>query len=296
MKTKRFIALTALAVLAVSCGKDTVDDGRLHLFAEQMTQSSAAKVLFDPAHIDDAEWVAGEQIDINGSAYAIAGSAAAGYSVDGSAITGSTLYAIYPATVKDALGNDIVVTNGGNGGCAIDIRCLAVNVKAGGKHDVYFPMAARYTADSSGLMFRHLTGGLKLTLSSSTAHTVTRLVVTATQEGGSPAIYKDLKPSWASTQLPGVPGGEVGEENGDVNAQFISDMTFKMYTNGSAGVNIPASGSVTFCIPMLAKSLKSLTVTGYNGDTQVFQKTKTLANATNIERNKMYNIPAININ
>ena len=163
-------------------------------------------------------------------------------------------------------------------------------------------MAASATSGSTELRFDHLTGGLKLKLTNTTSTTVTRIVVTATQNDGSPAIYKDVKPSWASAQLPGLPSGEVGENDGDVSALFISDMTLIMNSQDgegiiTSGVTVPTGANgITFCIPMLAKELKTLTITGYNGDTQIFQKSKTLDAATNIIQNNMYNIPTIPIN
>ena len=55
-------------------------------------------------------------------------------------------------------------------------------------------------------------------------------------------------------------------------------------------------GTITFCIPMLAKNLKYLQITGYNGSTQVFQTSKKdIGTARDIERNKMYTLPAISI-
>jgi hypothetical protein len=298
------------AVLATGCAKDSVapesaaTGHRISIFAGTMG-ANGSKILMDPSNVDSACWVANEQIDLNGTPYPIGGNITNGFYLDlGNNDVSGTLYAIYPATVKDNLGNDIAVTNNGTNGCAIDIHSLAVNIHSDGKHDVIFPMAATAAANSTSLHFDHLTGGLKLTLknnSTTAAKVVDRLVVTATQDGGSPAIYKDIKPTWAGSQLPGIPGGEVGEITGDQGAQFISSMTLKMNSQDNGGnvtlsVTIPANGSISFCIPMLANELKNLTITGYNGDTQVFQKTKELPSAISIPRNQMYNIPTININ
>lgn len=302
MKTNKVIAFILLAVLFAGCSKDNdsaapFNAGRIKLFAEQMTNAgNNSKLLMDPIGLT-SQWLIGEQININGSAYSIVQEGSNYYLGGSTATLEAPLYAIYPATIKDALGNDIVVTNGSDGACAIDIHSLAVNFTGDGNHEVIFPMAALYTTDSSGLMFRHLTGGLKFTLSNTAAHAVDRLVITATQDGGSPAIYKDLKPAWAGNQLPGIPGGEVGEETGDQGAQFISTMTLRMNSNGTAGVTIPANGSITFCVPMLALQLKTLTITGYDADDNVVipTRSKTIT-PTNIERNKMYTIPVIEIN
>ena len=245
MKTKRLTVLALLAVLFVGCGKEEAINGRIRLFAEQMTNAgSGSKLLMNPSDLS-AKWLNGESINVNGNAYTIVKENDEYYLGGSTATLSAPLYAIYPATTK-ADGNDIVVTNNRTAGCAIDIHSLAVNFTGGGKHEVIFPMAAQYTTDSTGLMFRHLTGGMKLTISNGKASAVVvdRLVVTATKEDGKPAIYKDLKPTWANAQLPGVPGGEVGETTGNVNAQFISDMTLMMNTDGNAGVTISASGSL----------------------------------------------------
>lgn len=300
MKTHKIISVAALAaLLAAGCGKEGAD-GRLRLVAEPMTAAPAgAKVLMDPAALDAAEWVAGETIDLCGTPYTIASDGDGGFCVStGSTALPATLYAIYPATVSDALGNDIRVTNGSNGACAIDIHRLAVNFRGDGRHDVVFPMAATAASSDASITFRHLTGGLKLTLTNSTgaAVSVDRLVVGATQNDGSAAIYKDLRPAWATGQLPGIPDGDVGERSDDQGAQFVGDMTLAICTAGSAGVTLAAGQSVTFCIPMLASQLKNITVAGYSGSTQVFSKSKALDAATDIQRNIMYTIPSIEIN
>lgn len=307
MKTNRLIAVTLLAaVLATGCAKDSVapesatTGHRISIFAGGMG-SNGSKILMDPANPNNGCWVADEEIDLGGTPYRIGGDATAGFYLDlGSNNVAGRLYAIYPATVKDTLGNDIVVTNGAGGGvCAIDIRSLAVNIHSDGKHDVVFPMAADTTENSTALRFDHLTGGLKLTLSNSTAHTVTRLVVTAKKADGSPAIYRDIAPSWAGSLLPALPI-EHGQD-GDQSAQFISDMTLMMNSQAGGGtithsVTISAGSSISFCIPMLAQELKVLTITGYNGNTQVFQKSRTLDAAISVNANQMYNIPTIEIN
>jgi hypothetical protein len=50
-------------------------------------------------------------------------------------------------------------------------------------------------------------------------------------------------------------------------------------------------------MPMLAKSVKHLQIIGYDdNDVEFFNKSKTLDNAIDVERNVMYTIPTININ
>lgn len=304
MKTQRFIGFVALAALMAACGGDDTFDNHLRITAEKMVAAGgSSKVIFDPADINASEWIVGEPVNVNGNAFPIALDET-GYYIDGTpGIVLGTLYAIYPASVNDALGNDIAVTNGGGDACAVDIHSLAINLHpADGRHDVYFPMAATVSTSSAsqvGLNFLHLTGGLRLTLQCTSAPaTVTRLVVTATDANNSPAIYKDLKPVWSELLLPGVPGGETGSLSGNQNAEFISDMTLVMSTDGVAGVTIPVGESgLTFCIPILARGLQHLTITGYNADgDQVFLKTKDFDSSYDVERNKMYRVPVININ
>ena len=284
-----------LALLAASCGKSS--DGRIRLFAEHMTQGSGAKVLFNPANLDAAEWVAGETININGNTCTIVGDAENGYSIDGSTVIGNTLYAIYPATINDdGVGNNILVTNGGSTGpCGVDIRVLAVNMHSDGRHDVCFPMAASAPASDAAMTFRHLTGGLKIHLTTNAATEVYRLVISATKADNSPAIYRDIAPSWAGSLMPSIPINHGDGE--DQGIQFYKDILLRMSTDGTPGVTIPAGTTgITFCIPMLAQQLKSITVTGYDlFDDKLFEKTKTLPTAKDIERNKMYTIPTIDV-
>lgn len=309
MNKNRFFALIVLATLAVGCSKDnevefpSLDRHHINLFAESITSGSKVHIPTDNGAIDpsNASWVTGESINLNGEIYSISQNSD-GFYVTVDNPPAGTLYSIYPATMKDAMGNDITVSYNSTTGCAIDIHSLAIDFHASGNvldgtHDVVFPMAAT-AATGNTLYFQHLTGGLKLTLTNSTAHSVDRIVVEATQSNDSPAIYKDLKPSWATSLLPGLPEGEIGGINGDQSVQFISTMTFTMNTNGQAGVTIPTTG-LTFCIPMLAKNMRYIQITGYSGSTQVFQTSKKdiTENETgiNIERNTMYTIPAISI-
>ena len=290
--------MTVLVAALASCGKEemSVNNGCLSIVAERMDGGN--KVLVDPTAPNGASWVAGEQINLNGSPYSI-DSSNGQYFLSGVVPLSVDMYAIYPASLN-TYGNNISVSNNGINGCAVDIHSLAVTLHADGKHDVVFPMAAHADAHGSSLLFKHLTGGLKLTISNTTAHSVTRIVVSAIQSDDSPAIYKNVVPSWAGATLPALPEGEVGTLGFIESALFVSDMNLALNsTNNSgnitSGFTIEAGSSVTFCIPMLAKELKHLTITGYNGDSQVFSKTKTLNNAIDVERNKMYDIPEIAI-
>ena len=67
---------------------------------------------------DKASWVAGERINLNGTAYPIAFDEDAYYLNTGSDDIPSSLLAVYPSDT-DAGGNDVTVTNNGVAGKAI---------------------------------------------------------------------------------------------------------------------------------------------------------------------------------
>lgn len=78
---------------------------------------------------------------------------------------------------------------------------------------------------------------------------------------------------------------------------YASQMYFTLSTEGNPGKAIPHDGSISFCVPVTVSSVKTIQVTGYSPDgVQLFSRTKTLNTAFTIERNKMYTIPAIEIN
>ena len=309
MKISRFIATIALAALVfTACGKD---DTRIRLFAEGMNNHYDAKIWVDPDHnrtSSASSWVAGESIDLNGSRCGITQDGENAYylDIDNSDLPEGTLYSVYPATVNDG-SNDIAVTNLGSTDCAVAIHKLAVNfVERNGNmgQNVYFPMAAMATSGSQKLLFKHLTGGLRLTLSNTSGAPVTvdTIKVGATNCAG-PAIWKNLRPNpsdwdgWNPGALPAMPGGEMGESNDDHSALFVGEMTLVMQTNGQTHVTIPNGESIIFCIPLLADSIRTITIKGYNGNSTLFYKEKNLVEALHhtlaVERNTMYTIPTI---
>ena len=302
MKTNKIILIAAAAaLLAAACSKDNAVAGYIKIFAERMDGGNS-KVLMDPANPSGASWVADEQIDLNGTKCTIKGNNTDGFYLDGVAPLSSTMYAVYPATVN-AGGNHIAVSNNGATACGVNIHSLSVEFVDDNTQKVVFPMAAKAAANSRGLSFRHLTGGIRLTLKNTRTDAdldVARLVVTATTASGEPAIYKDLHPTmdgWNPSLLPGLPTGEVGEINGAQDVRFISDMTLYL-KDGSHDYKTIArnNGTITFCMPLLAREVKCLTIKGYSSTgTELFSKTKTLGTATAIERNHMYNIPVIEI-
>lgn len=305
MKTNKIITIAAVAaLLAASCGKDadlsSPADGQLRLFAEPMNGNNA-KVLVDPAHVNNASWVADEQLNLNGSLCTIKGNDDDGYYLQDIAPLAEDMYAIYPASLNSG-GNHFAVTNDGAVACAVNIHSLCVEFVDGNIHKVCFPMAAKASPNSSSLQFRHLTGGIRLTIKNNKVEDdldVARLVVTATTSDSKPAIYKDLQPTedgWTPSLPPAVPTGEVGIE-GNQDAQFIADMTLYLKDGSHNYKTISAEGGeITFCMPLLAREVRYLTIKGYSSiGTELFSKTKELDAATPILRNHMYNIPTIEI-
>lgn len=306
MKTNKVIMIaTAVAMLATGCSKDNDDSpasGCIKLFAECMDGGSS-KVLMDPNSVNGASWVADEQIDLNGTRCTIEGNSTDGFYLEGMEPLAVDMYAVYPAAIN-AGDNHIAVSNNGATACGVNIHSLSVEFVDDNTQKVVFPMAAKSAANSRGLKFRHLTGGIRLTLKNTKADTdldVARLVVTATTASHEPAIYKDLRPTedgWNPSLLPAIPSGEVGSINGAQDVRFISDMTLFLKDGSHDHKTIARdNGTITFCMPLLAREVKYLTIKGYSsaGD-ELFTKTKNLETATPIERNKIYTLPTINLN
>ncbi len=289
-----------MALMVTGCGKD--NNGRIRLLAEHMTTAnSGAKILMDPADIDAAEWVAGEQINLNGTAYSIADDGDGGFCVNtGDAELPATLRALYPASVADARGNDIECRHHAGNVDSVLLHSLAINFRTGG-HDVYFPMAAKASSGDGSMTFRHLTGGLKLTLHNNSGSAVTlssvKVVLTSASEV-TPLEYSadgaTVHTAWAAYGLT-LPTGEIGEITGDVDISHTSEMNFYLYTGGSAGATIDADGDLSFCVPVTVSSLTKIAVVGYNASqAQCFLQSKDLSSKA-INRNIMYAIPAIDI-
>lgn len=298
MKTNRIIMTAAvLGLLAAGCGRE--NGGRINIFAENMHAAGDSKLLMDPANIDVASFLSGEKLNLNGHEYTISGNETDGYSVNiGSDEMGSTLYAVYPATTSTN-GNSIVTTNSSADNGEVVIKNLTLRFN-GGKHEVYFPMATPTVASSSSTMvFEHLTGGLKLTLSntSSTACTVaTAKIVTQTDEAASTIASRNGVTARWDVQGPTVPSGEVGGIIGDQDMKYACEMHFNLKTYANDFVTIAAGESLTFFVPMTMSSVRKLTVAGFDANgAPVFTKSKDLGSAKSIEANKMYTIPTIEI-
>ncbi len=287
MKTHKIIATAALmAVVATACTKDTLS---IRLFSEPMT--GGAKVLVDPTAVNDAQWVTGEQINLNGTARTITQHDGHFY-LDLDAPIDGALTAVYPASI-DANGDSVTYS-----ASTVTINNLNIDFVAGG-HRIIFPMAAEAAAGSESLKFDHLTGGLKLTLSdtaTNSGYTLGSLRIVTYGDGSMAAPIAPrhgITATWA-VQGPAVPGSMVGETNGDVSVVNASEMHFTFSTDGTPGKAIADGGSISFCVPITVNSVKTLEVTGYSPDgVQLFSRTKTLDDVLKVQANTMYTIPEI---
>ncbi|MBR5353225.1 MAG: hypothetical protein IK126_05880 [Bacteroidales bacterium] len=290
MKRTIILILPLCLLFAVGCKKD---NSRISIFAENMSGDS--KVWVDPAQVNGATWLEGETVNLNGDVYTIAIDDN-GFYLSNTAELTSNLYAIYPASLQ-ADGNNIAVVNNNSTG-TITISSLAVNFTGNG-HEVIFPMASTAEAGSDKLLFNHLTGGMRVTLANATATIVASVKMITYGDEAIPPVALDgitVTTQWAA-QGPTAPMGDVGQIEGDQDIKYSCEMSFAMQTNGEAGVTIPDGGDITFCVPVTVRSVKRLTVIGYDTDgTVLFTKTRSFTTAQPIERNHMYSLPTIQIN
>lgn len=286
------IVLAAAALLFTACGKDGVDM-RLRLFSENM-MFIGAKVLVNPANSSGASWVTGERINLNGTAYPVAYDESTYYLNTGTDDIPASLLAVYPSDTN-ANGNDVTVSNDGTTG-TVTIRSLSVDYRDGG-HRILFPMAAANNLSESRLLFKHLTAGMKLTLTDTCTakdYTIGSVKIVTYGDGATAAALpavNGVSCRWAVLG-PSVPGGEIGGTEGDVSMAYSSEMHFTLKDNGVAGKAI--SGSISLCVPVTVNRIKTIVVTGYDTDgQQLFSRTKTLDDELEVELNTMYTIPEI---
>ncbi|MBO4600403.1 MAG: hypothetical protein J5641_06650, partial [Bacteroidales bacterium] len=284
---KILIIPSMLALLVVGCQKES---NRIRILAEGMTRGG--KVFVTPTNINNATWVNGEIINLNGTNCTIY-SRSDGFYIDVDTRPTGDFCAVYPGGSFG--GNDVTVTNSNASGATITLNRLVVNFHDGG-HDIAFPMAAK-AAGGNLLRFSHLTGGLQLTLQAATACNVATVrVITYGTGAATPVVINEVPytVSWAG-QGPTVPTGDVGGIEGDFDVKYASEMVFDMKTSGTVGVSV-GTDPVTFCVPVTVNGIRRLTVKGYASDgTELFSKTTELSN-TDIARNTMYNVPTIQIN
>lgn len=292
-----------MATLAISCGKDK-DNARLRILAENMSGSSA-KVLVDPSDVNNASWVDGEFINLNGQQKEIMLDGTDGvYYLTNVESLGepTTYYAVYPG--DDDYYNDVTVTNN-NGTGEVVLNRLAIRFEGSNSHHVIFPMVATANADDNTLPFRHLTAGFKMKLINGTTSpknlaSVKIIAQSATSVTNLGLTDIDYTARWA-VQGPAVPSGEVGSNTTDMNVSYSSEMNFDLKSGANDFVTINDGGNISFCIPVTISSVRYLTIVGYNTNgTEMFQIHKNLCPSDQgeiaLERNKMYIIPDITIN
>ena len=281
-----------MAIMATGCTKES-QKSSIRLLTEPMNYG--AKVLIDPAAFDDAQWILGEQILLNGSAYPITERSSGTYYIELAEPINAALLGIYPTTLNSN-GNDVTYNAGTK---TLTINSLNIDF-SGSSHSIIFPMAAEAAAGSSSLKFDHLTGGLKLTLtdtSTSQNYTLGSLRIVTYGNNATAATIAarhGITACWAKQGLT-VPGGMVGQNGNNVDAKYASQMDFTLTTNRTTpGKAITDGGSISICVPVTISSVKKLEVTGFGTDgTQLFSRMKEFGEAKTLEANHMYSIPEI---
>ncbi len=299
MKTKIVMMTALLALLATGCGKNN-GDGRIRIFAENMTAAgNGSKLQINPADpVNTVQWIAGEFVNINGTSFEIQGDDASGYSIDiADNDFGATLYAVYPG--KEDAFNDVSVTNS-NTTATITLKNLALNFRDDGEghqvHSVVFPMGVKVSSSEDAMTFNNLTAAFRLTLSAGNPVTLDKLKVIVYGTGAASAVALDgvnYTVKWAG-QTPSVPTGDVGSLT-DRDVTYASEMYFDMLTDDNPGVEV--DDDLKLCIPVTLATVKRITVIGYNGDDEVFSTTSTMngGNVT-LERNRIYPVAKITVN
>ena len=289
MKTNKIIAAVLLAVVATGCTKENGSNS-LRLLCEPMSNGDA-KVLFDPANVNNAQWVAGEQIYLQGDK--TISQQGEDFYLDLDAPIAGDMLAVYPTTLSTGPNKVTLAAN------VLTIESLNIDFD-GSKHHIIFPMAASADEGSKSLKFVHLTGGLKLTLrdtSTANSYTIGSLRITTYGDNATAApIARNDNPvsaCWAKQCLT-VPGGMVGLNGDVVDAKYATQMDFTFTDGGSTGKAIDNDGSISFCVPITASSVKALQITGFAPDgTQLFSRLKNYGEARPVAANNMYSIDEI---
>lgn len=313
------IAMALLAVLATGCKKEKMSAMRLGISTERFQNNS--KVSFDPTNPSvDNQWVGGEPLMINGET---------GYYVAADEVTpeGTPVYYVTTSALPSGWDDNAVVYTDfifhdglypgssfdGNlidiYGTEMEIENLVVDFFTDGpgmmKQKMAFPMVSTSTDGDSVVLFKHLTGALKLTLGSEadTAVSLASLKVVAWGTDATTAnhSYAGYTARWAQ-QMPLLPGAHVGDIPDDMHVNYSSEMHFTFRTDGVAGAAVPSHGNMTFCIPITLNTVSYLTITGYDAaGHEVFSKTANLRssaheNGVQILRNNIYAVRSIPIN
>lgn len=293
MKTNKFIAIMLLGVLATACSKD--DNGRLTLLAEGFTNGNS-KVLIDPNHIPDgATWITGETIKLNGTERYIVMDNDNKYRLKNSLedagyveSLNSQMTALYPGSSFG--GNDVTVNSN-----EIILNRLVVKMNSDGKQEMAFPMVAKADAGENALYFYHLSGGIQVTLHSTSPVNVASLKIVAQSTTAVNNLgHEDVTARWA-VQGPSMPTGNIGDNGPEVDVKYISEMNFDLKSGNNNYVTV--DGDLVFCVPITIAAMKKLVFTGYDvNGAELFHVTKDFGSNVEVVRNKMYTVPIINVN
>lgn len=293
MKTNKFIAIMLLGVLATACSKD--DNNRLTLLAEGFTNGNS-KVLINPGNIPaGATWITGEKIKLNNAVYYIDQDASNNYrlktSMDATDYVesqSSDMTALYPGSSFG--GNDVTVNSN-----EIILNRLVVKMNSDDKQEIAFPMVAKAAAGENDLYFYHLSGGIQVTLqSTSPAYVASLKIVAQSTTAVNNIAYDGVTARWA-VQGPSMPTGNVGQNGDEVDVRYISEMNFDLKSGDNNYVTV--DGDLVFCVPITIASMKKLVFTGYDvNGAELFHVTKDFGSNVTVERNKMYTVPIINVN
>ena len=303
MKTIKIITIVMMmATLSVGCTKEKIS--RISIYSEPFGVNS--KVMIDTTNVSSGSgWINGEEVNINGAAYPIVIQNDSYYIDITSNPPAGALYAIYPSSIQEVGGNSIRVTNSGNSNMKyIELSRLVVKYSGNyTKHEIIFPMAGTGDENSTMLLFKHLTAGLKISLKTlSSSIEVASLKVVVQGSDAADDVTLDgvtYRTRWA-VQGPLMPGGDIGGIDGNRDITYASEMYFDMEEPGHDYVTIGTSGIGLF-IPVTVNDLKRITIIGYASDnTQLFAKSKVLNTDSggqypNLQRNHIYIVPTIEI-
>lgn len=321
-KTKIFITTMLVAALAAGCSKEDTNgestrDNVIRIFAGSFQNNG--KVTYDPTDVNNVNWVAGERISLNlwevsddGRNYRIRQSEEnskefylnLGETDNNPFEEGGKICAIYPYADGE---NDVDVTNK-DGNHEIVINNLAIK-GFGDESQMAFPMAAIAEYDGSEeypeLLFKHLTAGFRVRLSG-VSDQLSDLRIVALSDETSEDNFRfevdvndegdKVMASWGKQgNGPVLPAGPVGGSDQDVLVGNYSEMNFTVHSD--AFMEDPVGGYLMdFCIPVTIQNIRTLVIVGYdeNGDV-LFKKTTNFATPKEIELNRMYTLPVIDL-
>jgi hypothetical protein len=308
MKTTKIITVALLTTLVAGCTKDTVSNGHLRLLTESFDRNGS-KVAFDPTvRPVGSQWVTGEPIMFNTTMFYVGQSGddyylitdateAESFYVAEDGITGTAIYPgqEYDGNILTVSGNEMTLTN------------LVIEYD-GSEQKMAFPMVAgsvvdpEESGDSRRLFFRHLTGGLKVTLANNDEENDVEIaslrIVAWSTDAATNHNYGGVTVRWENeTSTPTVPAGATGAISENLNVSYASEMNFTFRDGNKNHVNVYEGDPITFCVPVTIDHVRFLTVTGYDAEgTEVFSKNADLGSSVSVQRNHMYTVGTINMN